>query len=180
MVFSSTVFLFFFLPIVLILYYLVPSRFKNAILLVASLIFYAWGEPIYIGLMCFSSFVDYLNGRLLSKNNNEKRRKIYLTLAIVTNLSLLGFFKYSDFMITIINNLFDTNISLLNIGLPIGISFYTFQTISYSIDVYRGSVEPDTNYFRYLTYVSLFPQLVAGPIVRYSTIAEELKSRKIV
>ncbi|MBQ6841385.1 MAG: MBOAT family protein [Bacilli bacterium] len=180
MVFSSTVFLFFFLPIVLIFYYLLPGKFKNSILLIASLIFYAWGEPVYIILMCFSTFIDYLNGRLLAQNNNEKRRKLYLTIAILINLSLLGFFKYSDFVIRILNNIFNLDIALLNIGLPIGISFYTFQTMSYSIDVYRKSVEPETNYFRYLTYVSLFPQLVAGPIVRYSTIASELKSRKII
>ena len=179
MVFSSTVFLFFFLPIVLILYYLVPSKFKNIILLISSLIFYAWGEPIYIFLMCISSFVDYLNGILLTKNNNEKTRKRFLTLAILINLSLLGFFKYSDFVIGIINDVFNFSIPLLNIGLPIGISFYTFQTMSYSIDVYRRSVDVETNYFRYLTYVSLFPQLVAGPIVRYKTIAKELKDRNV-
>ena len=180
MVFSSTIFLFFFLPIVLILYYLVPSKFKNIILLFSSLVFYAWGEPIYIILMCISSFVDYLNGRLLAKNNNEKTRKRFLTIAIFINLSLLGFFKYSDFLIRICNSIFNTSIPLLNLGLPIGISFYTFQTMSYSIDVYRRSVDVETNYFRYLTYVSLFPQLVAGPIVRYSTIANELKDRKII
>lgn len=180
MVFSSTIFLFFFLPIVLGIYYLVPSKFKNTILLISSLIFYAWGEPVYILLMCFSSFVDYLNGRVLAKNDNEKSRKRYLTLAIIINLSLLGFFKYSDFLINIFNGVFGANIPLLNIGLPIGISFYTFQTMSYSIDVYRKSVEVETNYFRYLTYVSLFPQLVAGPIVRYSTIAEEIKERKVI
>jgi len=180
MVFSSTVFLFFFLPIVLGLYYIVPKRFKNTILLIGSLIFYAWGEPVYIILMCISSFIDYLNGRLLAKNNNEKTRKIYLTLAILINLSLLGFFKYSDFIIKILNSLFNISVPLLNIGLPIGISFYTFQTMSYSIDVYRKSVDIEKNYFRYLTYVSLFPQLVAGPIVRYSTIASEIKTRDIV
>lgn len=180
MVFSSTVFLFFFLPFVLVLYYLVPKKFKNIILLIGSLLFYAWGEPIYIILMCISSFVDYLNGRLLEKNNNDKTRKRYLTLAIIINLSLLCFFKYSDFIIRIFNSVLNINIPLLNIGLPIGISFYTFQTMSYSIDVYRQSVEIEKNYFRYLTYVSLFPQLVAGPIVRYSTIAGELKSRKIL
>ncbi|MBE6155770.1 MAG: MBOAT family protein [Firmicutes bacterium] len=180
MVFSSTVFLFFFLPIVLLLYYLVPNRLKNVILLIGSLIFYAWGEPIYVFLMCFSSFVDYLNGILLAKNDNDKTRKRYLFIAIFINLSLLGFFKYSDFLIEILNNMFGANIPLLNIGLPIGISFYTFQTMSYSIDVYRKSVNIEKNYFRYLTYVSLFPQLVAGPIVRYSTIADEIKSRKIV
>ena len=180
MVFSSTIFLFFFLPVVLLIYYLVPPKLKNTILLISSLLFYAWGEPIYIILMCFSSFIDYLNGRLLAKDNNEKNRKRYLTIAILINLSLLGFFKYSDFLITIINNLLGLGLPLLNVSLPIGISFYTFQTMSYSIDVYRKSVEPEMHYFRYLTYVSLFPQLVAGPIVRYSTIADELKSRKMI
>ena len=180
MVFSSAVFLFFFLPIVLILYYLVPTKFKNIVLLISSLVFYAWGEPVYIILMCISSFVDFLNGRLLAKNNNEKSRKIFLSIAIIINLSLLGFFKYSDFIIRILNDALNLSIPLLNIGLPIGISFYTFQTMSYSIDVYRKSVEVETNYFRYLTYVSLFPQLVAGPIVRYSTITNELKVRKVL
>lgn len=180
MVFSSIPFLFFFFPFCLICYYLTPNRFKNYTLLVFSLFFYAWGEPIYILLMIFSTLVDFLNGRLLSKNNNKKTRRRFLFIAILINLSLLGFFKYTDLLIETINFIFNTNISPLNITLPIGISFYTFQTMSYSIDVYRKDVEPETNYFRYLTYISMFPQLIAGPIVRYETINRELHKRTIV
>lgn len=179
MVFSSIPFLFFFFPIFLFFYYLAPSKLKNYVLLIFSLIFYAWGEPIYIILMLISTLVDYTNGRLLAKNNNPKRRKIYLLLAILINLSLLGTFKYADFLIDIINHIFNLKLASLNLSLPIGISFYTFQTMSYSIDVYRGSVKPEDNYFRYLTYVSMFPQLVAGPIVRYEKVAQELHERKI-
>lgn len=130
--------------------------------------------------MIFSTLVDFLNGRLLSKNNNKKTRRKFLFIAILINLSLLGFFKYTDLLIETINFIFNTNISPLNITLPIGISFYTFQTMSYSIDVYRKDVEPETNYFRYLTYISMFPQLIAGPIVRYETINRELHKRTIV
>ena len=179
MVFSSIPFLFFFFPLCLIFYFLTPNRFKNYVLLVFSLIFYAWGEPIYIFLMIVSTLVDFINGRILSKNNNEKTRKRFLIIAILINLSLLGVFKYADFVVDIINHLFNTSIDPLHLSLPIGISFYTFQTMSYSIDVYRRVVEPETNYFRYLTYVSMFPQLIAGPIVRYETINKELHERKI-
>lgn len=179
MVFSSLPFLFFFLPLCLICYYVSPNKIKNYILLVFSLIFYAWGEPVYIFLMIFSTLVDYTNGRILSKNNNEKTRKIFLVVAILINLNLLGIFKYSDFLIRIANSIFNSHINPLNLALPIGISFYTFQTMSYSIDVYRGIVKPETNYFRYLTYVSMFPQLIAGPIVRYETISNELHERKV-
>lgn len=176
MVFSSIPFLFFFLPLFLIIYYIVPFKYKNYILLVFSLVFYAWGEPIYILLMLFTCFIDYLNGLLYIKKNNKK---IYLVLAIVINLLLLTFFKYSDFLIGITNDIFNINVRYLNLALPIGISFYTFQSMSYSIDVYRGNVKPEKNYFRYLTYVSMFPQLIAGPIVRYDTISKELYKRKI-
>ena len=179
MVFSSIPFLFFFFPICLLFYFITPNRFRNYTLLVFSLIFYAWGEPIYIFLMIISTLVDFLNGRILAKKNNEKTRKRFLALAIIINLSLLGVFKYADFVVDIINNIFSLNIDSLNLALPIGISFYTFQTMSYSIDVYRKVVEPETNYFRYLTYVSMFPQLIAGPIVRYETINQELHERKI-
>ena len=179
MVFSSIPFLFFFFPLCLIFYYVVPNKIKNYVLLLFSLVFYAWGEPIYIFLMIFSTLVDFCNGRLLSKNNNEKTRKRYLLLAILINLSLLGVFKYADFIISIVNSILNINIKSLDLALPIGISFYTFQTMSYSIDVYRGVVKPENNYFRYLTYVSMFPQLIAGPIVRYETINNELHKRKI-
>src|SRR5574344_710624 len=177
MVFSSIPFIFFFLPLFLIIYYLVPNKYKNYILLIFSLIFYAWGEPIYILLMIFTTYMDYLNGRVYLKSGNHKKK--YLIISLVIDLGLLFFFKYSDFLIGTINTLFNINIPLLNLGLPIGISFYTFQTLSYSIDVYRGNVEPEKNYLRYLTYVSMFPQLIAGPIVRYDSISHELVNRKI-
>ena len=179
MVFSSIPFIFFFFPLCLIFYFITPNRLKNYVLLVFSLIFYAWGEPIYIFLMIFSTLVDFINGRILSKKNNEKTRKRFLIIAIFINLSLLGFFKYADFVVEIINGIFNFNIESLHLSLPVGISFYTFQTMSYSIDVYRHKVQPETNYFRYLTYVSMFPQLIAGPIVRYETINKELHERKI-
>jgi len=177
MVFSSIPFLFFFLPIFLILYFIVPFKLKNIVLLIFSLIFYAWGEPIYITLMVFSSIVDYTNGRLIEKYPNKK--KIFMILSVIINLSLLGFFKYSDFLITNINNLFNINIKLLNLSLPIGISFFTFQTMSYSIDVYRGTVKAEKNFLNFMAYVSMFPQLIAGPIVRYEDVANELSKRTI-
>jgi len=177
MVFSSIPFLFFFLPLCLICYFLVPFKIKNIILLIFSLLFYAWGEPIYIVLMIFSSIVDYCNGRLIEKY--PKKKKIFLILSITINLGLLGFFKYGDFFINNINHLLHTSIPLLNIGLPIGISFFTFQTMSYSIDVYRGDVKAEHNFLTFMTYVCMFPQLIAGPIVRYETVSEELHKRTI-
>ena len=180
MIFSSIPFLFFFFPFFLLIYYLVPFKYKNIILLIFSLIFYAWGEPIYILLMIFSSIVDYMNGIMIEKYwNDSKRKKIFMTLSVVINLSLLGFFKYADFLISSINNFFNVSIPLLKLGLPIGISFFTFQTMSYSIDVYRGEVKAEKNFFTFMTYVSMFPQLIAGPIVRYETVSKELYEREI-
>ena len=179
MVFSSIPFIFFFLPIFLILYYLVPFKVKNIILLIFSLIFYAWGEPIYILLMVFSSIVDYTNGLLLKKTDNKRKRKLILIESIIVNLGLLGFFKYSDFLIENINSLFNLDIGLLNLPLPIGISFFTFQTMSYTIDVYRKEVKPEKNFLNFMCYVSMFPQLIAGPIVRYETVHKELHDREI-
>lgn len=172
MVFSSIPFLFFFFPLFLVFYFVSPRKLKNFILLIFSLIFYAWGEPIYIFLMVLSSIVDYCNGLLISKY--PKRKKIFLIFSIIFNLSLLGFFKYFDFFVTALN----IGIDPLGLPLPIGISFYTFQTMSYSIDVYNGKVKPEKNFLNFMTYVSMFPQLIAGPIVRYETISNELKSRK--
>lgn len=177
MIFSSIPFVFFFLIIFFALYFIVPKKFKNVVLLIFSLIFYAWGEPIYIILMLFSSIVDYFNGRMIEKYKNKK--KIFLILSIIVNISLLGFFKYADFLITNINMLFNTDFRMLYLNLPIGISFYTFQTMSYSIDVYRGKVKAERNFVNFMTYVSMFPQLIAGPIVRYEDISKELKEREI-
>ena len=180
MVFSSIPFLFFFLPLCLILYYAVPFSLKNGILLIFSLIFYAWGEPVYILLMLFASAVDFINGLLMERFGNTKlKRTLFLCCSVVINLSVLAFFKYADFFIMNINSLFETDISPLGLGLPVGISFFTFQTMSYIIDLYRGDVETEHNYFTYLTYVSMFPQLVAGPIVRFSDINAELHKRQI-
>ena len=166
MVFSSLLFLFLFLPAVLLLYLIAPKKGKNLVLFFMSLIFYAWGEPIYITLMLFSTVLDYTNGILVDKFLNEGKKKpaqIALLVSIVVNLGLLGFFKYSG----------------LDLPLPIGISFYTFQTMSYTIDVYRRKVEVQKNIIDFGTYVTLFPQLIAGPIVRYETVAKELSHRTV-
>ncbi|MBQ3422461.1 MAG: MBOAT family protein [Romboutsia sp.] len=179
MVFSSTLFLFYFLPIFLLLYYIVPFKFKNFILLIFSLLFYSWGEPTYIVLMIFSSIVDYSIGLIIDKYRYSYISKIGLISSIFINIGLLSFFKYSDFLILNINNIFNSNIELLNLPLPIGISFYTFQTMSYSIDVYRNEVPAQRNFLSFATYVTLFPQLIAGPIVRYETVHKELNSRSI-
>lgn len=178
MIFSSLPFLFFFLPLFLIIYFIVPRKIKNIILLIFSLIFYAWGEPVYIVLMIFSSVVDYTNGRLIEKYQDDKfKKRIFLIVSVIINLSLLGFFKYSNFLIGNINDLFGINIDLLKITLPIGISFYTFQTMSYSIDVYRGTVKASHNFLDFMAYVCMFPQLIAGPIVRYEDVEKELHIR---
>ena len=182
MVFSSFVFLCAFLPIVLFLYYISPARIRNLVLLVASLIFYAWGEPVYVLIMLFSTVFDYTNGRLIEyfkKKGSRGKMKAALVVDICGNLGILGFFKYADFVIDNINSITGAGLSLLHIALPIGISFYTFQTMSYTIDVYRGQVEAQHNILDFATYVVLFPQLIAGPIVQYKTIANELSQRKV-
>ncbi|MBR3517284.1 MAG: MBOAT family protein [Lachnospiraceae bacterium] len=180
MVFSSVPFLFFFLPAFLILYYLFPGRAKNYVLLVFSLVFYAWGEPVYILLMLLSSFVDYLDGLLQEKfGTTLLRKRIFLAIALIINFSLLAYFKYADFAVGIFNRVSPWTATLPGVALPVGISFYTFQTVSYSIDVYKGRVKVEHNYLSYLTYVSMFPQLIAGPIVRFSTVQEELHKREV-
>lgn len=178
MVFSSLLFLFYFLPVVLGLYYLVPRRYKNLILFLCSLFFYAWGEPVYIVLMLFSSVADYTHGRLIDKYRGKgNTAKWIVASAILVNLALLGFFKYADFLVINLNWVLGASLAPLNLPLPIGISFYTFQTMSYSIDVYRGKAPVQRDFIAFATYVSLFPQLIAGPIVRYQTIAHELNER---
>ncbi len=180
MVFSSLIFLFFFLPILLALYFLLPDKYKNAVLIVFSLLFYSYGEPVYVLVMIFSTIVDYTVGRLIAwARSRNKNTKIYLLISIIVNLSMLGIFKYGDFAITNINSLIGGTIPLMGFSLPIGISFYTFQTMSYSIDVYRGRVEAQKSFADLLLYTTLFPQLVAGPIVRYSTIAEQINNRTV-
>ena len=182
MVFSSFVFLLVFLPLVLLLYYICPGRVRNLLLLIASLIFYAWGEPVYVLIMVFSIFFDYVNGRLIErfKNRNSPwKAKAALVIDLCGNLAILGFFKYADFFIGNLNTITGAGISLLHIALPIGISFYTFQTMSYTIDVYRGVVPAQNNILTFATYVTLFPQLIAGPIVQYKTVEKELTERKV-
>jgi len=178
MVFSSLTFLFVFLPIVLILYFIVSDKYKNYILLLFSLLFYSWGEPKYILLMIISIIVNYFLAKLIDKSNKKSTRKIYLILSIIFNIGLLFFFKYLNFSVDIINSLFNSNLSIINIILPIGISFYTFQILSYVIDVYRKKVSVQNNIFILGTYISFFPQLIAGPIVRYETIEKQLTNRK--
>ena len=182
MVFSSFVFLFLFLPIILLIYYICPRKARNVILLLASLLFYAWGEPKYVLIMLFSTVFDYLNGRLIEygkKNGKNRLTKGILIVDLCGNLAILGFFKYTDFILESINSITGAGIALLHIALPIGISFYTFQTMSYTIDVYRGVVPAQRNIVNFGTYVTLFPQLIAGPIVQYKTIGEELNKRSV-
>jgi len=179
MVFSSVVFLFRFLPIFLICYFCVPGRMKNFILLLGSLFFYAWGEPIYVVLMLFSTMSDYVHGRLINRYRGKKRATFFLVTSIVINLLLLGFFKYADFLILSVNKVAGTAFPLLNLPLPIGISFYTFQTMSYSIDVYRGEAKVQKNLLDFGVFVTMFPQLIAGPIVKYKQIQEEIHERKV-
>ncbi|WGX76632.1 MBOAT family O-acyltransferase [Paraclostridium bifermentans] len=178
MVFSSIVFLFTFLPITLILYYISPRKMKNIVLLLISLIFYAWGEPVYVFLMMFTTVFDYLIGLLINKyrRNKIKSKRIFI-FAVLVNLGILGFFKYYGFLIENINGIFSLNIGYNQLPLPIGISFYTFQTLSYVIDVYLDKVKVQKSLISFGLYVTMFPQLVAGPIVRYTDIDYQLKYR---
>ena len=179
MVFSSLLFLFYFLPAVLAVYFIVPRRAKNVVLLLFSLFFYAWGEPVYIFLMLFSICMDYLLGLWMERAKQAPgRAKKVLALAVVLNVALLGFFKYADFFVENLNALTGLAIPALQIPLPIGISFYTFQAMSYLIDLYRGDVPVQRNIISFGTYVSLFPQLIAGPIVRMRTVVGELADRR--
>lgn len=178
MVFSSLIFLIYFMPVFLFLYFAF-AKYRNIILIVFSMIFYSFGEPIYVVLLIFSSSIDYIISRKLEENDDNFRRKIFLCISISINIFLLGFFKYSDFLMDTINYAFNTNLSLLNLPLPIGISFYTFQTMSYTIDVYRRNVKANKSYLNFLMYVSMFPQLIAGPIIRYIDIEKDLRNRMV-
>ena len=180
MVFSSIVFLYIFLPVMLILYFIVPSKFKNAVMIIASLIFFAWGEIGYILIMLLLAVMDFYCGNKINlyENDNAKRKK-YLIINVSVNLLILFFFKYADFIITNINLICNWNIPLLNIPLPIGVSFNTFQSLSYIIDVYKRKVKCEKSFYNYLTYTTLFPQIIAGPIVRYETVDEELEVKNI-
>ena len=177
MVFSSITFLYYFLPILLFIYIIVPSKFKNIVLLLFSFLFYFYGEPKYIIILLLSCVINYIAGSLIEKYI-EYSKKILIGV-IVYNIGQLIYFKYTNFFIVNINGIFNLDINLFRIVMPIGISFFTFQTLSYVVDVYRKEVEASKNFFDFATYLSLFPQLVAGPIVRYKTVADELKNRKM-
>ena len=177
MLFSSISFLYYFLPCVVILYFAVPNCLKNSVLLLSSLFFYGWGEPRYLVFMLASITQGYFFGVLIEKHRGGKRSKVFLTASVLLSLSLLGYCKYADFFIENLNALTGLSVSLLNIALPIGISFYTFQTLSYVVDVYRGGVPAQKNYVDLAAYIAMFPQLIAGPIVRYADIAAQLRDR---
>ena len=174
MIFSSIIFIYYFLPLLLLIYFIVPNKYKNLILLIFSLIFYFLGEPKYIIILIMSCIINYIISKQIEKN---KHRKLYLIISLIYNIGNLLIFKYTDFFIQNINNILNTNIPYLYIIMPIGISFYTFQIIGYIIDVYNKKHKSSKNLLNFMTYVCLFPQLVAGPIVRYSTIEEELTNR---
>ena len=173
MVFSSITFLYFFLPAVLLIYYISPKKIKNIVLLLSGLFFYAWGEPVYVVIMIFSSFIDYAAGLIIDKyDDNQKKRTAALLVSLIINLGLLGVFKYSGFFAGIFG------IEIKQLPLPIGISFYTFQSMSYTIDMYMRKIKVQRSFLNFATYVSLFPQIVAGPIVRYEDVQNEIDSRK--
>lgn len=177
MVFSGITFLYFFLPAVLLVYMLVPKKCKNIILLIAGLLFYSWGEPAYFWVMIASSLVDYAAGLYMNRTESKGKRRAALAVSMVADLGFLFVFKYSGFVVDVINKAFGANIPRPDLPLPIGISFYTFQSMSYTIDIFRKKTKVQKNFINYLTYVSLFPQLVAGPIVRYNEVADSLTDR---
>ena len=179
MVFSSITFLFLFLPVVLAVYYIAPEKYKNIILLISSIIFYAWGEPVYVVLMILSILLNYFCGLDIgSKAEDPVRAKRSVIFAVVVNILILGFFKYYGFLLDMLNSILPGEIPYRELSLPIGISFYTFQSLSYIIDVYRKKVKPQNSLLLYAVYISMFPQLIAGPIVRYIDIEEQLTNRK--
>lgn len=179
MVFSSLTFLQVFLPLCLLAYFVVPTWLKNGVLFLFSLVFYAWGEPVYVMLMLFSTVLDYTCGQMVEKYRGHRGAKIALMVSICSNLGLLCLFKYSNLLVGTVNGLLGADIPLPNLPLPIGISFYTFQTMSYTIDVYRGGAKVQNNIITFGVYVTLFPQLIAGPIVRYQTVADQLDNRNL-
>ena len=177
MLFSSVTFLYYFLPAVLILYFLVPRFLKNTVLLISSLAFYGWGEPKLLFLMIFTILMFFGCGLMIERSRTQKGKKFWLTVSIVISIGLLALFKYADFFIDSFNAVTGLSVPLLRLSLPVGISFYTFQSLSYTIDVYRGNVPAQRNPISFGAYVALFPQLIAGPIVRYVDVARELNER---
>jgi len=179
MLFSSIPFLYYFLPLVLAVYFLTPRAGKNAVLFLSSLLFYAWGEPRFCIFMLLSIAQGYVFGRLIEKHaQNKKRSKLFLTASVALSLALLAYCKYADFFLSSVNAVTGLSFKLLHVTLPIGISFYTFQILSYVVDVYRGSVPAQKSFLKLGTYIAMFPQLIAGPIVRYAEIAPQLDSRQ--
>ena len=180
MVFSSVIFLFYYLPIVLAVYYIIPRKSRNLWLFAVNLVFYGWGEPVYIFLMVFSVVINYVSGRIIAlwKPGRPDKAKSVLIINTIVNLLLLVVFKYSDLLVNSFNDLFGTALHAPGLALPIGISFYTFQSMSYPIDVYRGDAPVQNDFIKFGTFVSLFPQLIAGPIVRYKDIAAQLDERR--
>jgi len=177
MLFSSIPFLYYFLPCVLLLYFIAPKKLKNAVLLVSSLVFYGWGEPIYVLLMVLTIAIGYVCGLLIEKWRGTRAAKWTLAVSVAISLGFLGYFKYTDFFIENFNAVTGLSVPLLRIALPIGISFYTFQILSYTVDVYRGNAEAQRNPINLAAYITMFPQLIAGPIVRYSDIETQLRER---
>ena len=177
MLFSSVPFLYYFLPAVLILYFLAPRVLKNAVLLLASLVFYGWGEPKLLALMIFTILLFYGCGLAIGRCTQKKWKKFWMVVSVTISVALLGLFKYADFFIDSFNSVTGLSVPFLRLALPVGISFYTFQCLSYTIDVYRGNVESQKNPISFGAYVALFPQLIAGPIVRYVDVVRELNSR---
>ena len=178
MVFSSLHFLYIFLPLAMLIHLIAPARFKNAALLAFSIYFYAWGEPVYAALMLFSVAYNYLTGLQLGVRAKLYARKAAMAGAVAVNLAVLGFFKYAGFLVDTLNSLLRLRLANPNLPLPIGISFYTFQALSYVIDVYRGKVKPRRSFVDFAAYITMFPQLVAGPIVKYADIEAQLTRRK--
>ena len=178
MLFSSLPFLYYFLPAVLLLYFAAPRRLKNTVLLAGSLVFYAWGEPRFVLVMLAEILLGYLFGRCIGKHRGTAQGRLLLILALTLDLGALGYFKYADFFLRSVNAVTGLSLPLLQITLPIGISFYTFQIISYLVDVWRGTVPAQKNLVDLAAYVAMFPQLIAGPIVRYSEIAQQLRERR--
>ena len=179
MIFSNIFFMFRFLSVVLLIYYIVPYKYKNGIITIASLIFYSWGEVKYFPIMIASTVVDFFSSQYIEKHRGDiKKMRRGLACSVIFNLGSLMFFKYTDFFISNINNFAGTSIPLLRIPLPLGISFYTFQTMSYTIDVYRGKVPAEKNIINFSAFVTMFPQLIAGPIVLYSDINEKLNTHE--
>ena len=175
MVFSSLTFLFYFLPALIVIYSLVPNRFKNLVMIIASFVFYAWGEVRFIPIMLILSVVDFVFAKLMEKNrSNEKKRRMFMLVSVLCNLGVLIYFKYTNFIMGNLFELFGKKSPFVQIILPIGVSFNSFQSISYAIDVYRGTTSCEKKYYNYLAYTTLFPQIIAGPIVRYVTVENDL------